>query len=511
MWRQTAVLAWTSCLLAVAMTVGGTDVETSSPNFIFMMADDYGWGDVGYNGGNASTPNLDAMAKGPNSLKLQRYYSGGPVCSPTRGTVLTGRNHNRYCVWTANAGGGTADFVRQEKMPLPYYEYTIPEAVKSRGYTSAMFGKWHLGDFKVLKGGNPKWPISHPGIHGFDIWHATERSAPTATTNCGCFSPPNCISGHWNQNFSCTNFWTANPSNSSNIMNLTTPEPGDDSLFIMDMVEPFLRGIAQDKKPFFLYIPVHTVHINYIAVEPYRSKYQKLGYDSQTVDYLGAIEAMDVQVGRLRSLLQELNLANNTLLWFASDNGPAKGTPGSTNGLRGRKGTVYEGGVRVPGIIEWPNVISENRVVDAPIVSSDLMPTIMDILKLEMPDNRTVDGESIMNIITGNEVNRSKPIGFMFSVKHQFNSSYNATWVNNQYKLFMNMKNGVPHNAILYDLLDDIAERKDVSKKHPDVFSAMKDQFKTWFDSVQYSTKHESGCYGISVADGESEAWYEWY
>ena len=120
---------------------------TSLPNIL-------GYGDVGYNGGNAETTHLDAMAAGPNTVHLTRYYSGSPVCSPTRGTVLTGRNHNRYCIWNANIGSG--DNSRPQTMPLPPTEITVAEILKNHGYQTAMFGKWHLGDFEKFPGGNKK-------------------------------------------------------------------------------------------------------------------------------------------------------------------------------------------------------------------------------------------------------------------------------------------------------------------------------------------------------------------
>ena len=157
------------CFSAAAVAMVTQDNQ-QLPNIVFMMADDVGYGDVGYNGGKAETPNLNAMASGPNTIHLTRYYSSSLVCSPTRGTVLTGRNHNRYCVWKANGakGGSTRDFVKPQSMPLPYSEITVAEILKEYGYQTAMFGKWHLRDFKVLERSHKKWPLSHPGVHGFD-------------------------------------------------------------------------------------------------------------------------------------------------------------------------------------------------------------------------------------------------------------------------------------------------------------------------------------------------------
>eukprot|EP00117_Sycon_ciliatum_P017491 scpid12973/ scgid1026/ Arylsulfatase B; N-acetylgalactosamine-4-sulfatase len=158
---QRVMSSWALALLLLA--VGSQYSDASKPkkptNIIFMMADDLGWGDVEYNNGTARTPHLNEMSTAAGSLRLNRYYSGGPVCSPTRGTVLTGRNHNRYCVWTANAGNNKPDFAVAERMPLPSYEYTIATAAKAAGYSTAMFGKWHLGDFFQLPKSNPKWPV----------------------------------------------------------------------------------------------------------------------------------------------------------------------------------------------------------------------------------------------------------------------------------------------------------------------------------------------------------------
>ena len=156
----------TATLLLLLLLTFSSGVS-KPPNFVFLMADDMGYGDVQYNGGNASTPNLDSLATGPNSIRLTLYYSGGPVCSPTRGTLLTGRNHNRYCVWTTNAGNACPDFACPEGMPLPSSEVTVGEILREHGYRTAAFGKWHLGDLKPLPRGNPIWRVSRPDQHGF--------------------------------------------------------------------------------------------------------------------------------------------------------------------------------------------------------------------------------------------------------------------------------------------------------------------------------------------------------
>ena len=296
------------------------------PNIIFMMADDLGYGDVGYNRKTIKTPHLDKMASGKNTVHLKRYYSGSPVCSPTRGSVLTGRNPNRYCIWTANIGLNHPDFSIPQTMPLPTSEVTVADILKKNGYQTAIFGKWHIGDLKKISNGNKKWPVSNPGNHGFDRWWVTERSAPTTTINCGCFPDKSkCVNGHYGNNPVCTNYYTSS-SPGGKLEAYKELIEGDDSNFIVDTFESYLKEVVPSKKPFFVYLPFHTVHHRFIAAKGYRDIYK--GLRPGQVDYYGAITAMDAAIGRVRALLREYNISDNTMLWFTSDNGPESETPG---------------------------------------------------------------------------------------------------------------------------------------------------------------------------------------
>ena len=475
-------------LLAVPISLA----SAATPNVIFAMADDLGWGDVQYNNGNARTPNLDEMAQSPSTILLQRYYSGGPVCSPTRGTVLTGRNHNRYCVWTANVGNNDPDFAKPETMPLPLSEITVAEMMREAGYSTALFGKWHLGDFKPLKGGNKKWPVSHPGLHGFDQWFATERSAPTCTLNCGCFHNSSCVEGHYTDRPPCTNYYT---NKTDNIEGWPDAIPGDDSHFILSLAENYIKEQVKANKPFFLYLPFHTVHIRYIATQQYRDLYLKQNYNSEEADYYGAISALDEVIGELRKLLEQLGIKNNTLLWFASDNGPEVNTPGVTNGLRGHKRLLYEGGIRVPGMIEWPDVITSNKVSSFPVVSSDLLPTVRDILDTKPPDNRPIDGVSILPFLQGKVEKRNQSIYWAYNIDGKFSGSYNASTSGDQYKLMIAYKEGEIENLELYDLLADIDEKVNLAGEHSysDIVHNMKNEIEAWRESV-INSANTVGC-----------------
>ena len=464
---------------------GGERVaEDMMPNIIFAMADDLGWGDVQYNNGVASTPNLNAMAKSQNSILLQRHYSGAPVCSPTRGTVLTGRNHNRYCLWYANSGVYSKDFTKPETMPLPLSEISVAEVMRKAGYATALFGKWHMGDFKKVDGGNKQWPVSHPGQHGFEQWQATERSGPTVTFNCGCFKKDMCYMGHAVTPYPCLNYYT---SRSAGIVPWPDPISGDDSHFIWSLGEKFVREQVKLKKPFFLYLPFHTVHKPFVATEHYREVYLNMNYSLEQADYYGSISALDEVIGKIRQLLRDLSIRENTILWFTSDNGPELNTPGSINGLRGHKARLYEGGIRVPGIIEWPNVIKHNRVSSFPIVTNDLLPTVYDILGVKPSDDRPLDGISILPLLQGKVSHRNHSIFWAFNLQPGYNSSHKVVASGDQYKLVVNYKNRKMHNYELYDLLHDIGETKNIKNQFPCLCKKLLGEVEEWRASVMNS------------------------
>ena len=470
------------------------------PNIVFVMADDLGYGDVRYNGGKPDTPNIDAMAAGPNSIQLTRYYAGGPMCSPTRGTVLTGRNHNRYCIWQANPGNcthcnKTGDFL-PSTMPLPTSEITVAEILKQHGYHTAVFGKWHLGDLKKIPGGHKKWPISNPSMHGFDTWWVTERKTPTVNPNCGCFADAQCKTGHWTDKIPCINYHHTVASGAPMLESYPIPIEGDDSHFILSLFADFLEEASRkNTQPFFVYLPFHAVHTWYVATRKHRERFLHQGYNLDQADYYGAITAMDDAVGQIRELLKQYNISHNTMLWFTSDNGPKYSTPGETAGLRGFKKSCFEGGIRVPAIIEWPDMVKDNRVSDFPVVSSDLLPTVCDILGINPPQDRPIDGTTILPFIRGETSSRNSLIAWLFNAEEGFNSTYQAAIAGNQYKLFTEYSNGKVHEAYLYDLVKDPFEQHDVSAVRPALFLAMKVELEKWRQSVIHSARDEVKCY----------------
>ena len=473
--------------------------NSSLPNIVFILADDLGYNDVNYNGGFAATPNLNSMATGPNSIKFTRFYSGGPLSSPTRGTLLTGRNHNRYCMWKANTPGRAckayaSDFNCPAQYPLPTSEITVAEILKEFGYRTAVFGKWHLGDLKPLPGSNTQWPSSNPGQNGFDVWKVTERSTPTANPNCACFNTSLCILGHRARRGPphCTNYHAYN---GSGLVAHDEPIIGDDSHFIANEFASFLNETDTTETPFFAYLALHTVNKLFVAIPPYSTMYKKRGYTQKETDYFGSITAMDEAIGKIRELLSRHNLSENTMLWFTSDNGPQNFLlRAGEGGLRGIKGSLFEGGIRVPGILEWPAMIQRNRVSNFPVVTSDFLPTVCDIIGTEPPQNRTIDGISILPHIRGESESRTSPIAWAFGINGDFNKRYNAAITDNRYKLYVEYKGGTIRSSYLYDLQVDPSEFNDVSGDHPDILDRLTTQLNAWDTSLETSARSEVRC-----------------
>lgn len=350
------------------------------PNIILCMGDDHGWDETGYNGHpHLKTPVLDEMAAA--GLRLDRFYSAHPSCSPTRGSVLTGRHPNRYGTFAPNWS------IRPE-------EITIANVAGKAGYTCGHFGKWHVG---TVKAGSP----TNPGAMGFDQW------------------------------LSHDNFFEMNPHLSRNGQ---PPEvfEGESSEIIVDETIRFIGKAKEEGKPFLAVVWFGSPHEPYSGLEKDLALYDELPkqYNDRTVrltsmktgkpvtrplgdvlrERYAEITAMDRAIGKLREYLDEEALRENTILWYCGDNGSPSGASVTTP-LRGQKGQMYEGGIRVPGIIEWPEKLSKPRVSDVNTVTSDMLPTICELVGQPLPD-RPLDGISLKRLIEGKMTSRPSPICF---------------------------------------------------------------------------------------------------
>jgi arylsulfatase A-like enzyme len=435
--------------------------EKEKPNIILCMADDMGWGDPGFNGNKIiKTGNLDEMAKA--GLRFTRFYSGAPVCSPTRGSCLTGRHPYRYGIFSANVG-----HMRKE-------EITLAEALKIQGYTTGHFGKWHLGTLLPDYSGKgpkrkPEKNYMTPAMSGFDEWFSTEYAVAT-------WDPYNPVLFHGKKKEYDVRalYW-------HNGKNITEGLKGDDSKIIIDKAVPFIRKAVKDKKPFLAVIWFHAPHAPVVGGPKYRRMYSQYSEDQQ--HYYGCITALDEQIGRLRSQLRKLEIADNTMLWFCSDNGP-EGKDGKTGRyrgsagpFRGRKRSLLEGGVRVPGLLEWPARIKAGRVTDIPCSTSDYFPTVIDILGFKIERRpEPVDGISLLPLINGKMQRRPMPIGFQ--------SAGQLSLTDNRYKIYSSNK-GKTYN--LFDLLEDPGETKDLAAEKPQILQSMKNMLIKWRKSCRDS------------------------
>jgi len=445
----------------------GNRIKNKSPNIILMMADDMGWGDSHYNGNMISkTPNLDKMAS--EGIVFTRFYASSPVCSPTRGSCITGRHPYRYGIFFANVG-----HMRKQ-------EITLAEALKTKGYVTGHFGKWHLGTLtKTEKDANRGGPgdiadYSPPWENGFDVCFSTESKVPTWNP---MITPPRSAEGVGNRTPGepyGTAYWTGPGQKATDNLK------GDDAHIIMDRVIPFINKAGKLHKPFLAVIWFHTPHLPVLTGEKYKNLYKEYSEDIQ--NYYGAITAMDEQIGRLRSFLKEKALYMNTVMFFTSDNGPEgkarKGrNQGSTGGLKGRTRSLYEGGIRAPGLMTWPAVITSQRTTDIPFSTLDYYPTVLDILGFTMPDQpEPVDGTSMLPFINGNIRERPVPLGF--------ESKKQIAFMNNRYKIY---RPDQGQHFEFYDIINDPRETNDISAEHPDIVKELSVALARWRASCKRS------------------------
>ncbi|WP_373496811.1 sulfatase [Aquiflexum sp.] len=372
-------------LLAIGMTYScqTSQKETNKsklPNIILLMGDDHGWDEVGYNGHPyLQTPVLDEMAA--TGLRMDRFYSASPVCSPTRGSVITGRHPNRYGTFTP----GTS--IRPE-------EISIAGIMKEAGYATAHFGKWHLGPVKAESPTNP-------AAMGFDEY------------------------------LSHDNFFEMNPYLSRNG---GPPElyEGESSEILVAEAIRFIQKSKENNQPFFVVIWYGSPHEPYSGLPEDLALYDDLpeslgdkivsltsNETGQQIDRpqrevlqerFAEITAMDRSIGSMRDYLKAEALRKNTLLWYFGDNGtPPEGN--ATVPFRGEKADVYEGGVRVPSVLEWPAGIPNPMVTAVNSVSSDVLPTLCAITGQPLP-NRPIDGIDLTSMFDGTMVERKEPIMF---------------------------------------------------------------------------------------------------
>jgi arylsulfatase A len=359
--------------VALAGTSAVCDGEAIRPNVIIFLADDLGYGDLGcYGHPRIKTPNLDAFAR--QGVRLTQCYAASAVCSPSRSAILTGRTPHRNGVYTWIA--------ENSEVHLRTSEVALPKLLRAAGYTTAHFGKWHLN-------GNLNDPAQpQPNDHGYDDWMATQNNA----------SPSH-----------------RNPANFIRNGTPVGPLTGYSSQLLVEGAIEWLTTKRDKTKPFFLTVWTHEPHLPIETDPSFQQPYDELSEDLR--QHHGNVTQLDHAFGRLMRALADQKLADSTFVFFTSDNGPEGNgqsgrTRGSTGGLRGRKRSLYEGGIRVPGIARWSSHISAGTTCEVPVIGSDLFPTVLALCGIKGPTDRVIDGGNALRALMGKAtaVERARPL-----------------------------------------------------------------------------------------------------
>jgi arylsulfatase A len=451
------------CLMAACLMARGAEPSVSTanlPNLVFILADDLGYGELGcYGHPRIKTPNLDKLAK--QGLKLNSYYSGAPVCSPSRAALLTGRIPQR---------DGISDWIPENSdIYLPRETTTLAKILARIGYTTALSGKWHLNG--KMDGSQPT-----PGDHGFQHWFATQNNALPTHEN-----PTNFIR------------------NGEPVGQLN----GYSSTLIVNEAIDWLKQRKTDQ-PFFLYVAFHAPHEKVATAEQFLLQYTDVPNKDQA-QYFGNITQMDFEIGRLLQTLDNLKVVDNTLVFFSSDNGPetlkryqgatrSYGSPGQIGGqeLRGRKLHLYEGGIRVPALIRWPGMVKPGRESDAPVCALDWMATIRVLTGIRAWDLK-IDGEDFSSLLRGGKFVREQPIYWQYD--KAINSETDAILPRfalreGDYKLLVS---GDFKNVELYNLRRDPAEATDIARRELPRVKNMVERVKLTYrqlEAISYTPKN---------------------
>lgn len=408
-----------------------TKVDSAKPNFVVFVADDMGWGDSATYGHELiQTPNLDKLAS--QGVKFTQCYSACGVCSPSRSAILTGRTPYRNGVWRHLSGIHEAH--------LRASEITYPELLKEAGYETCHVGKWHLNSKQHFN--DPDYP--QPGDHGYDHWMITHNNAEPSHKN-----PDNFVR------------------NGEPVGKLE----GYSAQLVAAEATRWLEEVRDSSKPFSMTVWVHEPH-SPIATDP---RFESLYEGNENSKYMGNITQMDHALGMVMDTLDAQALAENTFLFFTSDNGPVAAFGGTTGGLRGGKRSDHEGGIRVPGIARWPARIAAGTTSDVPVIGTDLFSTVLDIVGIARPTDRTIDGVSMVPAFTGKALKRDVPL---FWRTHVSPAGDRVAMRMGDWKI---VGNDTMTKFQLFDIQTDWKEENDLAQNEPAKMAQMKETlFQVW-------------------------------
>lgn len=418
----------------------------AKPNIIFILADDLGQMDVGAFNPQTfyETPNIDALAK--RGMKFTQGYAACCVCSPTRGSIMTGKYPPRFGITNFIPGGKSGKLLPAPNADhLPLEETTIAEALRDGGGYSTFFaGKWHLGG-----------DTFYPGAQGFpaDLDNGAGRKGNAQ-------------------------FWYPKSE-------LTVPDPQEDPKTTERIVNEVVKFIGEHQnQPFYAFLPFLAVHTPIGAraelIAKYKKKAEKMPADAwgQERDnqvrlvqnnpvYAAMLEQLDTGIGRVVDAVEKSGLTNKTIICFMSDNGglsTAEGLPTSNLPLRGGKGWPYEGGVREPMIVVAPGVTKAHSVCDSPVISTDFYPTLLELAGLKLKPDQHLDGVSFLPLLKGETMQRGKPLFWHYPHYANQGGAPNGVIRDGEWKLIEWYEDGALE---LYNVPQDISEKNDLAAQHP--------------------------------------------
>jgi arylsulfatase A-like enzyme len=477
--KKTAVhVPAVALLIAVGVLLMPTAVadDVRTPNVVFFLVDDLGYMDVGVNHPDTfyETPNIDRLAAG--GTNFTNGYAANPVCSPTRFSILTGRYPSRADAtnfFAGKRGGRFQPATLNDRMPLE--EFTLAEAFKAEGYATMFAGKWHLGPSEEF------WPTKQ----GFDLnFGGFSRGGPYGGKR--YFSP------------------YGNP---------RLADGPDGEHLPIRLAKETSNFIRQNKeRPFFAYLAFYSVHTPLLAPQPliekYKAKAKRLGLEDQEAfadeeqvwpdakqprrvrqlqahaTYAAMVESMDRAVGNVLETLDELGLADDTIVCLTSDNGglsTSEGSPTSNLPLRGGKGWIYEGGIREAFMIRAPKVAGQPKSCDVPVVSTDFYPTLLELAGLAAKPEQHLDGVSLVPLLKGNRSIDRDAIYWHYPHYSNQGGFPGGAIRSGPWKLIERFEDGTVH---LFNLADDIGEGTDVSGEHPQRVTAMRSKLHRWYIDV---------------------------
>jgi arylsulfatase A-like enzyme len=415
--------------------------KLEQPNILFILIDDMGWRDLGCYGHEIhETPNIDRLAA--HGMRFTDGYAASPVCSPTRASIMTGKYPSRTGIsnWIAGDFYVNTPLRCEETSPfMKLEELTLAEALKAGGYQTGFVGKWHLGGKSYF-----------PQHQGFDVNVAGNHKGNPGK---GCFSP------HGLENL------TDGPEGEYLTDRLTT-----EAVRLMD-------GFSKKEKPWLLYMSYYTVHCPFIAkpekIEKYTAKARAAGEENFNATYAAMVESLDENVGRLLDWLDEKGLRENTLIVFTSDNG---GFHEATHQrpLRGYKGELYEGGIRVPLMVDWPGVTKPGSVCDKPVVSTDFYPTLLEAAGLPPRPEQHIDGVSVVPLLKGDTAfDRGATIFHYPHYLPRHSAIPGSVIRDGDWKLIYFYEG---ERTELYNLREDIGESENLADRLPEKTAKMKAQ-----------------------------------